>query len=222
MNKRRISPRLIAANLAGMVLPRGMFQMHGPASSRAVALTFDDGPHPDLTPRLLDALRDAGAVATFFLVGNKVEKHPEIVRRIVAEGHAIGTHSFTHPRPEAIDAAGLVAETHRTNEALQSIVGRKTNLFRPPFGGLSIKKLRELWKIKQSLVFWSIDPKDFACETTDQVRTNLRRRPLRGGDIILMHDNIPFGAELVPEIAADVKRLGLRFTTPDAWNRPRS
>lgn len=222
MNQKRLSPRQIVGALAGALLPRKLFQLHGPAKSGAVALTFDDGPHPEVTPRLLDALRDAGAVATFFLIGKNVEAHPEIVKRIADEGHAIGSHSFSHPRPNEIDASGLVAETKKTNELLRNITGRETPLFRPPYGGLSMKKLLALWKIKQTLVFWNVDPKDFACKSTDEVRANLKRKPIRGGDIILMHDNVPFGVELIPEIAAEVKQAGLRFTTPNAWNHARS
>ena len=217
----KIGLRTVAAVLAGRVLPRRLFQRCGPASSRAVALTFDDGPDPDQTPRILDALRDAGVVATFFVVGSKVERHPEVIRRIVEEGHVVGNHSFTHPRPGAIDAAGLVAEAEKTDDVLAAVVGRRASMFRPPYGGLSFKKLLGLWKVGRSLVFWNVDPKDFSCLTVDEVRSNLSRRPLRAGDVILMHDTVPFAAALIPEIAASVRRLGLTFTTPDAWGRHR-
>jgi peptidoglycan/xylan/chitin deacetylase (PgdA/CDA1 family) len=217
-----MSPRQLVGAISAKILPRSWFQLHGPASSQAVALTFDDGPHPVETPRLLDALRDAGVVATFFLVGNQIERHPEIVKRIIDEGHAIGGHSYTHPRPEAIDAAGLVAEVQRTNLLLAEVVGKTAKMFRPPYGGMTIKKLLSLWNIKQSLVFWTVDPKDFACASADEVRANLRQRPLRAGDILLFHDNKPFGADLIPEIAAKVRQQGLRFTTPDDWNRSQS
>ena len=221
MINRRISPRQLMGRIGGRLLPRSRFQQQGPKSSHAVALTFDDGPDPIHTPRLLDALRDASVVATFFLIGEKVALHPEIVRRIVAEGHAIGGHTFTHPRPQQIDAAGLVAETIKTNELISKIVGRRTRMFRPPYGGLSIKKLIGLWRIGQTVVFWTIDPKDFACQTLDEVQANLFSQPLRSGAIILMHDTSAFAADLVPKIAADARRLGLTFTTPDAWNHPR-
>jgi peptidoglycan-N-acetylglucosamine deacetylase len=212
--------RQIARAVASRILPRQLLQTSGPASSRAACLTYDDGPHPEHTPRLLDALRDAGAVATFFVIGEKAERHPEIVRRIVAEGHSLGNHSYSHPRPEAVDAAGLVAEARAAAGVLAAIVGRPSPMFRPPHGGVTLAKMLGLWRAGHSIVLWSVDPKDFACTTADEVRNGLRRRPLRAGDIVLMHDDKPFAAEVVPDIVADARRAGLTLATPDAWRRP--
>ena len=214
--------RQLFRSVLGKVVPRRFLQISGPASSRAVALTFDDGPDPIQTPRLLDSLNRAKVVATFFVIGELVERHPEIVARIVAEGHAIGTHSYSHPRPNVLGADGLVEETHRTNVLLAPITGRPATMFRPPYGRVTAKELIRLWRAGQSVVLWSVDPKDFACKTADEVREKLHRRPLRPGDIVLFHDNHPYAAEVITDLAQEVRRLGLTFTTPDAWGRPRS
>jgi peptidoglycan/xylan/chitin deacetylase (PgdA/CDA1 family) len=215
-----MSPRQIARAVASRAIPRRLLQMSGPASSGSACLTYDDGPHPEHTPRLLDALRDAGAVATFFVIGAKAERHPEIVRRIVAEGHALGNHSYSHPRPEAVDAAGLVAEARAAAGVLAAIVGRPSPMFRPPHGGVTLAKMLGLWRAGHSIVLWSVDPKDFACTTADEVRIGLRRRPLRAGDIVLMHDDTPFAAVVVADVVADALRASLTLATPDAWGRP--
>lgn len=217
-----MSLRQIARVVTSRTLPRRLFQVSGPVSSRAACLTYDDGPHPEYTPRLLDALRDAGAVATFFVVGEKAEKYPEIVRRIVAEGHTLGNHSYSHPKPGTIDAAGLVAEARAASEVLTAIVGRPSPMFRPPHGGVTLAKMLGLWRSGYSIILWSVDPKDFACTTTDEVRDRLRCRPLRAGDIVLMHDSRPFAAEVLPEVVTNARRTGLMLATPDAWGRPSS
>lgn len=214
--------RRLFRSVLGKVVPRRFLQISGPTSSRAIALTFDDGPDPIQTPRLLDSLSRAKVVATFFVIGELVERHPEIVARIVAEGHAIGTHSYTHPRPKSIDAECLVKETQRTNVLLMSIMGRPATMFRPPYGKITAMEMIQLWRAGQSIVLWNVDPKDFACKTADEVRENLSRRSLRAGDILLFHDNQPYAADIIADLAQEARRLGLTFTTPDAWGRPRS
>ena len=99
-----------------------------------VYLSFDDGPHPEHTPRLLELLRKHGAKATFFLIGDQAEKHPDIVRRIVEEGHTIGNHSMTHPRLSRLSAREQLADIARADAVLERFNGRKRQMFRPPNG----------------------------------------------------------------------------------------
>src|SRR5262245_55083639 len=99
-------------------LPPALFRVRESPRTRSVFLTFDDGPDPDHTPRLLDVLRHHDARATFFVVGERAERHPDLVRRAVREGHAIGHHSFTHGDPARTSAAELAAEVDRTSALL--------------------------------------------------------------------------------------------------------
>src|SRR5262249_3985118 len=204
---RQVTRRAMAA-----VLPRRLFLTYGPAASRALCLTFDDGPHPEYTPRLLDALKQHDIRATFFVIGQEAEQHPDLVRRMAAEGHVIGHHSYTHSRPEETTAETLLQEVRRTQELFTRLLGRPSPLFRPPLGKVTVKKLWRLWRAGLQVVLWNLDPKDFACPSADMVRAWFQERVLRGGDLVLLHDTQPHAAVVVPDLAAAAARQGLTFT----------
>lgn len=199
------------------LLPRGAFMTTGPVASRAVALTFDDGPHPDHTPRLLDVMARLDVKGTFFLLGRNVEAHPAIVKRIAAEGHAIGHHSYDHGEPERVSARDLVGETARTDALLTGIVGAGAHLFRPPHGKLTAEKVLRLWAARKSIVLWNLDPKDYACRDASEVVDYFERATIAGGDIILLHDTHPHAAAALPRIVEIVRAAGLAFVTVDRW-----
>ena len=123
--------------MSGVLSPRlRMFAdvvVRGPKDARGVAITFDDGPHPVHTRKVLDALDAAKAVATFFVIGKKAEASPDIVREIVARGHAIGLHSYAHDRFMSMRSASKIeADLRRGIQAIESITGKRPELFRPP------------------------------------------------------------------------------------------
>jgi peptidoglycan/xylan/chitin deacetylase (PgdA/CDA1 family) len=200
-------------------LPRRWLLARGPHRSGSVCLTFDDGPDPQHTPGLLDALKDHGVVATFFVVGRRVEEHPELVLRMVAEGHVVGGHSFSHSKPGQTSARQLLDEVRRTRDLLAPLIGGDTNLFRPPHGKLTAAKLLGLLSHGQTIVLWNADPKDFARRSTDELVAWFRARPPRAGDIILMHDNHQHAAGALPELAASARERGLTFSTIPQWLR---
>jgi peptidoglycan/xylan/chitin deacetylase (PgdA/CDA1 family) len=209
--------RQLTRKVMAAVLPRRLFLVSGPPSSGCVCLTFDDGPDPRHTPRLLDALGEHGVRATFFVIGRQAERHPELVRRIAADGHAIGHHSFHHTAPHLTPARLLVAEAGRTAQLLDDILGRRPTLFRPPLGKLTPLKLCGLWAAGQTVVLWNVDPKDFACGSGDELSRRLESRRICAGDVILMHDNHPHAAAALPTLVARVRRQGVAFTTVDEW-----
>jgi peptidoglycan/xylan/chitin deacetylase (PgdA/CDA1 family) len=204
--------RLIAANV-----PVHRFLRQGPAGSGSICLTFDDGPHPRYTPRLLDALGAHGLVATFFVLGSEVERYPGLVRRIAAEGHAIGNHTFSHGVPWRTSCRRLIEEIRRTGDLIADHLGMETRLFRPPYGRLSVSKLLKVWSAGQSVVLWNADSRDYVSRSADEVRSRFRKRTLRGGDLVLMHDNQPHAIDLVPELAASARERGLSFSTVETW-----
>lgn len=208
--------QLARAGLA-VALPRRWYLVRGPRRSASVCLTFDDGPHPVHTPRILDALRSVGATATFFVVGERAERYPHLVRWIVAEGHALGHHSFTHSNPALTSAAQLLDEVRRTRAVLHGITGRAPVLFRPPNGKLTARKALGLWRAGQSVILWNVDPKDFSRGSADELRDWFRQRPLVGGDVVLLHDNQPHAAGAIPELVRATRARGLTFTTPLQW-----
>lgn len=199
---------LIGTGAWGALHPRA--QLFGRVRSRldpgraGVALTFDDGPHPEWTPRVLDVLAAAGATATFFVVGCQVRRHPLLVRRIVAEGHALGLHSDRHQwwlalRPRAGAAADLAA----CAAAVQDAGGGATRWFRPPIGWKSPALLAAARDLGLETVAWSARGLD----TVERDPARIAGRLLRGiapGAILLLHDGWEPGwrAERAPTLAA--------------------
>jgi peptidoglycan/xylan/chitin deacetylase (PgdA/CDA1 family) len=198
-------------------LPRRLFMTSGPKESRAVTLTFDDGPHPEHTPRLLDGLKAHDIRATFFLLGRQAERHPDIVRRIAAEGHDVGHHSYTHGDPETTSWSTLAGEARRAAQLMESLVGRSPHLFRPPHGKITAGKAFALWTLRQTIVLWNQDPKDFSCGSADALRAWFADRPLAGGDVILLHDVHPYAAEALDAMVDRVNGGGLGFCRVSDW-----
>jgi len=201
----------------GAVLPRRLFMTHGPVGSGAVCLTFDDGPDPILTPRLLDILSTCGVRATFFVIGEKVARHPEIVRRLAAEGHDVGGHGYHHGDPGLTSSSHLLEEIRRTADLLAPLVGHEVTLFRPPHGKLTIRKLFRLWRAGQTIVLWNVDPKDYSRATAHEVNQWFESHPLQGGDLILMHDNVGHAIDGLPGLIKAVRASGLSFATVSDW-----
>lgn len=171
-------------------LPNGWLMTSGPTgAARNLYLTFDDGPHPDHTPALLDLLAEHGAKASFFLVGREVERHDALARRIASEGHTLGNHSYSHPRFEALTLDEQLEEIERTQRLLTGIDGRSRHAFRPPRGVLTGAMLASLVRRRHRIDYWSYDSLDYSRRPVPELLETIQRHPPRGGDIILMHDD---------------------------------
>jgi glycosyltransferase involved in cell wall biosynthesis/peptidoglycan/xylan/chitin deacetylase (PgdA/CDA1 family) len=199
------------------ILPARLFLTHGSRRHRSVCVTFDDGPDPELTPALLDVLRDCGIKATFFVIGEKVERHPGIVTRIAAEGHCVASHGFYHNDPASTSAGQLLEEVRRTAKLLGGLLGHDVRLFRPPHGSLTASKLLSLWKARQTVVLWNVDPKDYQCKTAQELHDWFGAHALQAGDLVLLHDKIPHAIEIVPSLSKQARASGLTFATVSDW-----
>lgn len=157
-------------------------------ASRCVCLTFDDGPDPDSTPKILDLLARADARATFFLIGEQAEKHPELVRRIAGEGHQVGEHSFHHTHAWKSDPIRTVMDLVRGGRSLKEVAGGPTSAWlRPPYGKMNLGSLLYVWLGRRRLAFWNVDPMDYSRGTADEVARFVGER-LNPGAVILLHD----------------------------------
>jgi peptidoglycan/xylan/chitin deacetylase (PgdA/CDA1 family) len=175
---------------------------------RYVALTFDDGPHPTLTPMLLDMLERERVRATFYLIGSSAAASPDIVRRAFAAGHEIGNHSWSHPDLTRIPLARAAEEIARTDAQLESITGEIPNTVRPPYGALNsqVEALAE----PRPMMLWDVDTNDWRTRNTASVEHAAIRSD---GGIVLMHDIHPTTVAAVPAIIRDFKSRGFRFVT---------
>ena len=178
-----------------------------PRRSR-VALTFDDGPHPELTPRLLDMLERERVSATFYVVGEWAARRPDIVARAFAAGHEIGNHSWSHPFLTRLPLAGAAEEISRTDALLLSITGEFPNTLRPPYGDMNASLSR--LALPRPLMLWNVDTNDWLTRSTPAVERAAARS---GGGIVLMHDIHPTTVRAVPAVIADFKARGFRFVT---------
>jgi len=193
-----------------------------PASAGAV-LTFDDGPDPDCTPKVLEALGRSGAKATFFVVGEQIGESPELVAAIAEGGHEVALHGMTHRRHDLLDAGQAEEELSLGIEAIERHSGRRPTWYRPPFGASSPLLAELCERLGLGLAYWSAWGQDWE-ESSGERIAGLVRRDLRPGAIVLLHDSPRYGqrqsgdatAEAVPLIAAAAAAQGIELPTLSA------
>ncbi len=194
-----------------------------------VALTFDDGPHFALTPRLLDTLKAKGVHATFFVVGQNAKEYPAILKRAIAEGHEIGNHSWSHPNLAKMSDEAVKSELNRTSDAVEAAIGKRPTLMRPPYG--SFTKTQGKWfhdELGFTVVLWDVDPEDWrdpsAAVVEDRVLNGWKGSTgVRNGSIVLSHDIHKGTVEAEPEIIDRLIAKGYKFATVSeliAMNEP--
>ena len=201
------------------------WQVFGPAFSRGpvdrpeIALTFDDGPHPVWTPRLIDALDREGHRATFFLIGERAERHPELVRQIVASGHQVALHGHDHRWQVLFWPRAIREDFARGLGALREACGRIPRCYRPPIGLAGPATLEAVSAWGLTLVAWTLRPYDAKATSAQVLRARLRK--IQPGDIVLLHDaptvrpeaETPIALEVLPQVLSDLKERGLRSVT---------
>jgi len=155
----------------------------------AVYLTFDDGPHPDRTNRILDQFAHSDSKATFFVIGRRARRHPQTVRRILAEGHSVGCHTWRHWSARQLSVREYVDDVRRSRAEIEQITGEKIDLFRPPYGELTPFSLWRLLSDECRIIHWTHDTRDFQLPAIPVLQQRFAELPLSDGDIILMHDD---------------------------------
>ena len=220
-----------ASTLAGFhaYLPKS--QLYGatffgtPGRGKKIALTFDDGPNPACTPGLLEVLAQHNVRATFFMIGQFVRQQPELARRVLAAGHEVGNHTFSHPNLSLASAQRTRQELADCESALKDAgVGNQHGLFRPPFGARRPVTFRIARELGLTPIQWSVTAFDWNAPSAERIEQNVEKR-LRGGDVFLFHDGGHRGlnadrmhtvnavASLVPKLIA----RGYEFVTIGDW-----
>lgn len=197
--------------------PKSFF-LHGPAQGNRIALSFDDGPDARFTPQVLDILQKYNVKATFFLLGSRVDGLPELTRRIRREGHAIGSHTYWHPKLVKEGLERMKWELAETDKALKRTAGMKPRMFRAPYGALTEELMTELVKMKYKVIGWNVDSLDWKQIDSETIQNNVLSQ-LRPGSIVLMHSAGNWDQDLsgmVQALDALIPRLeqeGYKFVT---------
>lgn len=180
-----------------------------PAETKYVALTFDDGPRQGTTDKLLDGLKERGASATFFLVGEQAQAEPELVQRMKTEGHQIGNHTWSHVRLEGASPAAVTEEVEKTESFLTTLLGEGDYWLRPPYGLITAGTESQM---KVPMVKWSVDPRDWESRDTAKV-VQAVLKDVRPNSIILLHDIYPTSVEAALQIIDTLQAEGYWFVT---------
>lgn len=183
-----------------MVLPR---------EEKKIALTFDDGPHPQFTEQLLDGLKERGVHATFFVTGEHAELHPDVIKRMNEEGHVIGNHTYSHIQLTEGNREIFKQELIKTNQILMNITGEEVVYVRPPYGTWDKSFETEL---NMFPVLWNVDPLDWcSSDVSSVVRKVLKNAD--ENDIILMHDYYETSVTAALQIVDELQKRGYTFVT---------
>lgn len=171
----------------------------GPKNGNCIYLTFDDGPIPEVTPWVLEQLRKYDAKATFFCIGDNIKKHPDVFKRVVSEGHTVGSHTFNHlngwktPTKEYllnVEAGQKILEEQLPKNSPTEIKDIKNKLFRPPYGRIKAKQARELQEQDYTLVMWDVLSMDYDQKLSHEACYQRVLRNTGNGSIIVFHDSL--------------------------------
>jgi peptidoglycan/xylan/chitin deacetylase (PgdA/CDA1 family) len=184
-----------------------------PGDQPVLYLTFDDGPTPGITDRLLDLLDQCQAKASFFLVGDKAARHPELVRRIHSSGHAIGNHTQHHLNGWKTPSSNYLADVEKASESLEAVLGFTPTLFRPPYGKVGHRNARKLSE-EYKIVMWDVMPGDFLLKNDATKVSQTVIHHARAGSVVVLHDSEKCGEkmlEALPGILEHFAAEGYRF-----------
>ncbi len=194
---------------------KGMIIRHGNRKNWSVALTFDDGPQDPYTDQILDILAKYSIKATFFLTGGNVKQNPDIVRRIISDGHEVGNHSYSHKTMRCRSLKWLRSEIEETDKQILQVGASQPVYFRPPFGRTSFQLIYLLKKMKKKMILWDIGPKDFKYAHSYEILGKVLKK-LKPGSIIVLHDgggDRSVTVEAVNILVKDIREMGYKFVT---------
>lgn len=190
----------------------GRLQWGDPAR-KEIALTFDDGPHPPFTPRLLELLRRLKVHATFFVVGRKVDQAPELLQQIVRDGHEIANHTYHHFNLKQVPAELVESEMRLDNDAIRRACGRTPRFFRPSGGQFNADVVQAVRRRNMTMALWTDDPGDYDPDLGSAVIETRLLRHVRPGAILLLHDGMEQTYAMLTDFVARMRREGYRFIT---------
>jgi polysaccharide deacetylase family sporulation protein PdaB len=195
-----------------------LFFREGSLKVKKVALTFDDGPDTVYTPQIMDILKEYKVKATFFLIGNRAQLFPDVVKRMVREGHVVGNHSMTHANIAKLSKEKVYQEIKQAEDALKKLTGYRTALFRSPYGSLNSEQVKQIGSYNYKIIAWNVDSLDWKSLSAEQVKYNILENA-KEGSIILQHSSGSLEEDLtgsvaaLPEVIKILQKAGYEFVT---------
>jgi len=182
---------------------------------KEVALTFDDGP-TEFTPKFLDLLKENNIKSTFFCIGKQIEKFPETFQRIIAEGHTIGNHTYSHSNNTGfLSASRMIEEIEKCDEVISKIGNIKTNFYRPPFGVTNPNIAKAIKKTQKQSIGWNVRSLDTVIDDEKKIYNRITKK-LKSGSIILLHDTSEKTYQVLVELLLFLKRENYSTFTVDS------
>jgi peptidoglycan/xylan/chitin deacetylase (PgdA/CDA1 family) len=209
MQLRRLSPK----ELDRFVIRKG------PRKGLKLALTFDDGPHPEFTPKLVQILKAANVPATFFMIGHMADSYPDMVRLAASNGFEIGNHTYSHVTLTKLTDEQVVTEYRATNNILKNLTHKTPRFCRPPGGDFDLNVLEAAFSENLTTVLWTDDPGDYN-NPGDSVLLETETAKLSAGGIILLHDGSQDTIDTLAKFIESCKRRGFQFVTLDELRKP--
>ncbi|MFD0411986.1 polysaccharide deacetylase family protein [Kitasatospora sp. NPDC127116] len=208
---------LVVALAAGaaVTLPAAEAQAAGAKGGKVVYLTFDDGPSPAYTSKVLATLGRYGVRATFFEIGQNVSAHPAVTAQVARQGHSVQNHSWSHPDLSRLSAAALNAQVADTDKVIRAQTGRTPSCLRPPYGAVNGTVRSKAAALGKQIVLWSVDPADWSRPGAAAIRSRVLNN-VRPGSVILLHDGGGDRSQTVaalPGIISTLKARGYGFAT---------
>lgn len=187
-------------------------------NKKIIALTFDDGPDDRFTPQILNVLKKHNVKATFFFLGTRIHKYPDIAKKVHEDGHVIGNHTYWHPELTKTGVNNMVWEIEKNEKEIQNVLQIKTKLFRAPYGALNEDHVKKLGEMGYRGIGWSIDTEDWRNLSAKEIKQSIING-LHPGAIVLMHSaghwtqNLSGTAEALDEVIPLLKKKGYMFVT---------
>jgi peptidoglycan/xylan/chitin deacetylase (PgdA/CDA1 family) len=206
-----------AMSLKMRILPRCLYVKRlRPSCDSQILLTFDDGPHPETTVRVLGLLREYEARAIFFVIGSRIHRAPELLSRIVDEGHLLGNHTFTHPLDRRFGFRDYKADLLRCEDVIREHASVPLRYHRPPLGIVSMATAFAPRSLGLRTILWSVEARDWSLQSNDEAlrRSQQIATMARPRDIICFHDEEPSSAALLQDLLPRLRDRGFRFDVP--------
>lgn len=217
-----MSPGYLIKSILNRTVPgRFMLHRHGRLPDQSLALTFDDGPHPDNTPRILDILDRLDIKATFFIQGCEAKDRHDMVRRVVIEGHQIGNHGFHHLDCRKVSTDEFVNDIEDAQKLFEDITGNELGrIFRPPYGSVTPGSFWRLNRLGYRYVFWSTDSRDSFIRSPESLLAHMQSLDVESGDVLLFHEDYDHTVEILEAALSFYQQQGYRFATVDGFFNP--